>query len=144
MEQNIVPPQQRRNFLMIMLGAVGGLLAAVAGWPILRFLMPVDTGGAAGQVKVSKDLVKIGDAHLFQYHGRPAVVLQPSPGEFVALSAVCTHLGCVVQWQQDEDQFLCPCHGGRFTGDGAVISGPPPKPLESFPVALEGDQIVIG
>jgi cytochrome b6-f complex iron-sulfur subunit len=144
MEQNLVPPQQRRNFLMIMLGAVGALLTAAAGWPILRFLMPVDKGGAAGQVKISKDLVAIGSAHLFEFQGRPAVVLQPSPGEFVALSAVCTHLGCVVQWQENEEQFLCPCHAGRFNGAGAVISGPPPKPLESFPVALEGDQIVIG
>jgi cytochrome b6-f complex iron-sulfur subunit len=144
MEQNLVPPPKRRNFLMIMLGGVGALLAAAAGWPVLRFLMPADKAGDAGRIAIDKGLVTPGSAHLFQYQGRPAVVLQPSPGQFVALSAVCTHLGCVVQWQEAEELFLCPCHGGRFSGDGTVISGPPPKPLESLPVALEGDQILVG
>jgi cytochrome b6-f complex iron-sulfur subunit len=144
MEQNLVPPPQRRNFLMIMLGGVGGLLAAAAGWPILRFLMPGKGGDSAGRVKIGRELVLPGEAHFFQYLGRPAVVLQTSPGEFIALSAVCTHLGCVVQWEAEQGQFLCPCHGGRFAGDGAVVSGPPPEPLETLPVVLEGDQILVG
>jgi len=60
------------------------------------------------------------------------------------LSAVCTHLGCIVQWQEEEDLFLCPCHAGRFAADGTVISGPPPEALETLPVTLEGDQILVG
>ncbi|MCK4535525.1 MAG: Rieske (2Fe-2S) protein [Desulfuromonadales bacterium] len=129
---------------MIMLGGVGGLLAVAAGWPIFRFLMPDKGDDSAGQVKIGRELVQPGSSHFFQYLGRPAVVLQPSPGKFVALSAVCTHLGCVVQWQEDQGQFLCPCHGGRFSEDGAVVSGPPPEPLETLPVVLEGDQILVG
>ncbi len=144
MGQNLVPPQQRRNFLMIMLGGVGGLLAVAAGWPVVRFLMPSGKGGSAGQVTLSRDVFAASSTHFFQYQGRPAVVLQPSPGTFVALSAVCTHLGCIVQWQEEDNQFLCPCHAGRFSADGAVVSGPPPKPLESLPVTLEGDQILVG
>ncbi|MEJ2471872.1 MAG: Rieske (2Fe-2S) protein [Desulfuromonadales bacterium] len=87
---------------------------------------------------------KQGDAHFFQYRGKPAVVLQPQPGDFVALSAVCTHLGCIVAWQKQAGEFLCPCHGGRFSAEGQVLGGPPPSPLESFPVKLEGDQLKIG
>ena len=124
MEQNMVSPSQRRNFLMVMLGGVGALLAAAAGWPLLRFLMPSGDGDAAGQVTIDRAQVALGQAHLFQYQGRPAMVLQPSPGEFVALSAVCTHLGCIVQWQEAEAEFLCPCHAGRFSATGAVVSGP--------------------
>lgn len=144
MEQNQVSPSQRRNFLMIMLGGVGALLAAAAGWPLVRFLMPSGQGGAAGQVAIDRAQVAPGTAHLFEYQGRPAVVLQTAPGEFLALSAVCTHLGCIVQWQEEEAQFLCPCHAGRFATDGSVISGPPPKPLETLPVTLDGDQVLVG
>ncbi len=144
MEPNLVSPSQRRNFLMIMLGGVGSLLAVAAGWPLVRFLMPSDTGDAASQVAIDRTLVTPGTAHLFQFQGRPAVVLQTAPGEFVALSAVCTHLGCIVQWQEEESQFLCPCHAGRFSTDGSVISGPPPKPLEILPVTLDGDQVLVG
>jgi nitrite reductase/ring-hydroxylating ferredoxin subunit len=53
----------------------------------------------------------------------------------VALSAVCTHLGCVVAWQDQAGEFLCPCHGGRFSADGQVLGGPPPKPLETLLVS---------
>ena len=106
--------------------------------------MPSGEGDAAGQVTIDRAQVALGKAHLFQYQGRPAMVLQPSPGEFVALSAVCTHLGCIVQWQEAEAEFLCPCHAGRFSATGAVVSGPPPEPLETLPVTLNGDQILVG
>jgi cytochrome b6-f complex iron-sulfur subunit len=72
------------------------------------------------------------------------VVVQPSAGKFIALTAVCTHLGCIVKWEADKGDFLCPCHAGRYASDGQVTAGPPPKPLESYPVTVAGDQVVIG
>lgn len=144
MAQELMAPQQRRKFLQILAGGIGVLLAAAAGWPLLRFLAPPGGGDASDQVAINREEVAPGSAHLFQYKGRPAVVLQPSPGDFIALSVVCTHLGCIVQWQENENLFLCPCHAGRFAADGTVISGPPPEPLESLPVTLEGDQILVG
>ena len=50
-------------------------------------------------------------------------------GEFIALSAVCTHLGCNVRWRREESRFACPCHAGFYDPNGDVISGPPPRPL---------------
>ena len=50
-------------------------------------------------------------------------------GEFLALSAVCTHLGCNVRWREGESRFACPCHAGFYDANGNVISGPPPRPL---------------
>ena len=49
---------------------------------------------------------------------------------FHVISAICTHLGCNVQWKGTE--FDCPCHGSRFNPDGTVISGPAPQPLPWF------------
>lgn len=144
MEQDLMTPQKRRKFLQILVGGVGVLLAGAAGWPLLRFLAPPGGADDSAQVTINREEVAPGSAHMFQFKGRPAVVLQPAPGDFIALSAVCTHLGCIVQWQENEDQFLCPCHAGRFATDGTVISGPPPEPLESLPVTLEGDQILVG
>ena len=144
MEAQPAPPAQRRTFLLIIAGGLAGLLAAAAGWPLLRFLAPATGAGAGGQVQIPRSAVKAGTAHFFQYRGKPAVVLQAKPGEYLALSAVCTHLGCVVQWQEAKGEFLCPCHGGRFALTGTVLGGPPPRPLENLPVVVDGDQLRIG
>lgn len=144
MEQNELTPVRRRGFLGLMLGGIGAALGAMFAWPVLRYLSPRSGGGAEAKVRVARDKVPVGGAFLLEFRGRPAVLLQPKPGDFIALSAVCTHLGCIVKWQKAQREFLCPCHGGRFSSAGEVLGGPPPKPLESFKVALEGDDIVIG
>jgi len=59
---------------------------------------------------------------------------------FHAISAVCTHLGCTVQWR--ETQFACPCHGSRFRPDGIVIGGPAPRPLPWYDVSLSPDGFI--
>lgn len=56
-----------------------------------------------------------------------------------ALSATCTHLGCRVAWHAGEGHFKCPCHGGVFSRDGAVVSGPPPEGLHRLPVRVNPD-----
>ena len=58
---------------------------------------------------------------------------------FHVISAVCTHLGCTVQWKADERRFDCPCHGSRFHADGSVIGGPAPRPLPCWAVGLSPD-----
>lgn len=138
------PLSQRRTFLLAIAGSLSALLAVAAGWPLLRFLAPVSADGGEETVSVPRATVKAGTAHFFQYRGKPAMVLQAKPGAYVALSAVCTHLGCVVQWQEEKGEFLCPCHGGRFSSAGAVLGGPPPRPLETLPVVVDGDQLRIG
>ena len=143
MTTNVSPPQ-RRKFLFTMLGGLGALIGAASAWPVFRFLSPITRDGSGDKVVVARGDVAQGKAHFFQYHGKPAVVLQPAPGEFVALSAVCTHLGCVVAWQEQAGEFLCPCHGGRFSASGQVLGGPPPAPLETLVVELDGDQLKIG
>lgn len=139
-----VSGEQRRKFLVVMLGLVGSALAAISAWPVLRFLSPGGGAEDSGRVLVEKAQMSGGGAHLFSFKGRPAILLQKAPGEFVAMSAVCTHLGCIVKWVEADQELLCPCHGGRFSTEGAVLGGPPPAALELYPVSLQDDQILIG
>jgi menaquinol-cytochrome c reductase iron-sulfur subunit len=59
--------------------------------------------------------------------------------EFWAISAVCTHLGCVVDWKPDQAEFYCSCHGSVFSKDGSNMSGPAPKPLLWYALSLAPD-----
>lgn len=58
---------------------------------------------------------------------------------FYAVSAVCTHLGCITQWKPEANQIACPCHGSKFTRDGTKTAGPAPRPLPHFSITLTAD-----
>ena len=58
---------------------------------------------------------------------------------FYAVSAVCTHLGCITQWKPEADTIACPCHGSKFKLDGVKIEGPAPRPLPHFAISLTAD-----
>lgn len=137
-------PTERRTFLGILLGVIGTIGAGALGWSVFRFLSPIDRGNEDSQVRIARNQVTVGGAHFFAYQGRPAVVVQPQAGEFIALNAVCTHLGCIIKWQNDTQDFLCPCHAGRFSSNGQVLGGPPPRALDSYTVTLDGDDLLIG
>jgi thiosulfate dehydrogenase (quinone) large subunit len=69
--------------------------------------------------------------------GVPALVVQIKSGDFRAFSAVCPHAGCTVQFEQQSDLFVCPCHGSTFSGStGAVQRGPAATGLSTIAVAL--------
>ena len=134
----------RRKFIIISLGAIGAVVAGMGAYPVFRYLSPQAPAGEKGLVTIPRAQVAVGQAHFFQFRGHPAVVLHKAPGVFLAFSAICTHLGCIIQWLPDTGEFLCPCHAGRFAGDGKVLGGPPPKPLQTIPIALSGDNLLIG
>jgi len=135
----------RRQFILsVLLGGIGVILAGGAGWSIWGYLAPPAGKGEKSKIRLARNLAPVGAAHFFQFRGHPAVVLQVAPGKFHAFSAICTHLGCIVQWVSGRQEFLCPCHGGRYDADGRVLGGPPPKPLEVIPVAVAGEELVVG
>ena len=123
---------------------IGTALAGGALLPLWEYLAPQEERLVQETVTIARSQVGLGQAHFFRFRGYPAVAIQVSPGEFVALSAVCTHLGCIVTWKPDESIFLCPCHGGKFSPNGEVLGGPPPAPLPSYSVAVKQDQLIIG
>ena len=136
--------QGRRRFLGICLGGLAAAGAAAAAWPVLRFLSPRAGSDAAAKVTISgKDLPE-GEAKFFEFAGVSAVLIRKRDGDVAAYSAVCTHLGCIVQWQKDRQEFLCPCHAGRFSSAGEVLGGPPPKPLVRLPFSVADGNITVG
>jgi len=64
--------------------------------------------------------------------------------EWIALSPVCTHLGCLVNWNRNKNEFQCCCHGGRYAMDGTVLGGPPPASLTRLPMEIRGDKLFVG
>jgi Rieske Fe-S protein len=74
--------------------------------------------------------------------GRPAYLIQ-SAGSVRMLSATCTHSGCLVTWQKQRSKFVCPCHGGTYDGQGAVVSGPPPRPLDQLPISVQNGNVYL-
>ena len=134
----------RRTFLGICLAGLGALAAAAVGWPVFRYLAPGSSREAAGKVVIPEKELAEGEAKFFEYAGSSAVLVRKKGGSLVALSAVCTHLGGIVQWQKDKQDFLCPCHAGHYSADGIVTAGPPPKPLPKIPFSVAGGNITVG
>jgi cytochrome b6-f complex iron-sulfur subunit len=64
-------------------------------------------------------------------------------GGFMAISAVCTHLNCIVNWNQILKRFECPCHGAKFNQMGEVLEGPPPRPLDVYKLQISAGNLVI-
>ncbi|HVQ88413.1 MAG TPA: Rieske (2Fe-2S) protein [Actinomycetes bacterium] len=70
------------------------------------------------------------------------VITQPEKGTFKAFTAVCTHLGCIVDEVAD-NVITCPCHGSTYSAaDGSVLGGPAPSPLAEVPVEVQDGQVV--
>lgn len=134
----------RRTFLGLCLAGLGTLAAAAVSWPLFRYLAPRSSQEAAAKVVIPAAEVREGEAKFFEFAGSSAVLVRKRGGDLVAFSAVCTHLGCIVQWEKDKQDFLCPCHGGHFSADGAVTAGPPPRPLKKLPFSVAGGSITIG
>lgn len=73
-----------------------------------------------------------------------AWVVKFSDSEIVAYGPQCTHLGCAYHWDDGRNDFLCPCHTSVFGIDGAVISGPAPRPLDRYETKVENGKLLIG
>jgi nitrite reductase/ring-hydroxylating ferredoxin subunit len=62
---------------------------------------------------------------------------------FFAMSATCTHLGCMTQYLETGDEIFCPCHGSRFDSSGAVTQGPAPRPLPRLHMSVDNGELVV-
>jgi Rieske Fe-S protein len=98
-------------------------------------------GGSAAGALTATSAIPVGGGKIFP--AQTTVVTQPSAGEFKVFSAVCTHMGCIVN-QIADGRIDCPCHGSEYSiTDGAVLAGPAPKPLPAKPFKVTGDSIFL-
>ncbi|HJT23007.1 MAG TPA: ubiquinol-cytochrome c reductase iron-sulfur subunit [bacterium] len=147
---------QRRSFLIGLITVMGGFIAFILGGSgATYFLSPAWRTKKEDWVEVGPvDGIKGGDPVKLDYVKRKKdgwqVIESPSSvwvmrqkDEWVAFDPHCTHLGCPYRWDASKQAFLCPCHGGVFSKDGTVVSGPPPKPLQRYPVKVEGGTIYV-
>lgn len=136
-QEPTVKPLTRRELLnYVWLGSIGVFLAELGGVGYI-FAMPRFKAGEFG-----------GKFTLGPVSSLPGVEALPGPnneGKFwfvrldqgiLALYKVCTHLGCIYNWQDSQTRFICPCHGSQFQRDGTYITGPAPRSLDRFIVRL--------
>jgi cytochrome b6-f complex iron-sulfur subunit len=134
----------RRIFLATCLGAIAAAGGGATLYPVYRYLAPRKTHENGVKVSFPESEVPPGGAKFFALNGEAGVVIRKKSGELAAFSAVCTHLGCILQWETEKQEFICPCHGGRFSSAGAVISGPPPRPVAKLSFSIINGTITIG
>jgi cytochrome b6-f complex iron-sulfur subunit len=79
----------------------------------------------------------------YDLKGRELVLVRTGESTVKAISTTCTHLGCKVHWEADKNIFFCPCHNGVFNPDGVVLEGPPPRPLDTYRVDVEGKVVYL-
>lgn len=149
----------RRSFFASMLGMGCGLIAAVIGMPMARYILyPIQNVNSAGK------WTEVGDASEFaniegpvtktialtQRDGWREVVSMQSvfvnrsaDGALHVLSPICPHLGCSVGWHPSQNKFICPCHGGQFSADGSRISGPPPRGLDRLDAQVKDGKLEV-
>lgn len=135
----------RRTFLNTLFG--GWFLAFMGGsaYALLKFAFPtlgkepdfvvLDTGQYMDIPKNS--------AKPFAWGGKLGFFFKRQDGTIAALKGVCTHMECNITYKAEERKFYCACHKGWFDETGKNIAGPPPKPLESFDIRIEGNKLIV-
>jgi len=136
---------KRRDFLGLLLG--GGFFAWIIAlfYPVVKYLEPPEIEEAkVSNVKIGKveDMAK-DSGKIIKFGNKPVIVIREKTGEYVAFSAVCTHLDCIVQYRKDYGQIYCACHNGRYDLNGRNISGPPPAPLTPFEVKVVKEEVIV-
>lgn len=155
---SIASIMSRRKFMQSTIAAIGGFIGAAMAIPAIAYIV-----GPAVQRNQQQEWIRLGSASKVEI-GTPTLfktkiekqtgwinneteltfyVITEDGRNYVAMSNICTHLGCRVRWIANERQFFCPCHNAIFDEDGNVVTGPPPSPLDRYEVKVEDDQLFI-
>lgn len=148
----------RRSFFGTVTWLLGALIGAVYAIPAIAYLIApalqreeenewLSLGSTSrvelGKPTLVKTTIERQTGWITNQEELSVYVLTENGRDYVALSNICTHLGCRVRWIDDQEEFFCPCHNGVFDKDGTVLDGPPPRPLDQFEVRVQDDQIQV-
>jgi len=131
----------RRDYLRLLVTVSGGLFAGTAA--VAAGIFRRHGEGSAPSKRIASDIAR-GEAVTFTYPGAddPAIAVRLENGDLVGYSSVCTHLACAVLWIKESGRLECPCHNGVFDArNGAVVAGPPPRPLPAVRLEEHDDGI---
>jgi cytochrome b6-f complex iron-sulfur subunit len=128
-------PVSRREFLNIAWLASLGLLTVNLGGVTFFFAMPRFKEGEFGGLYTIGPVAQLPDVDTAPVnYPKVKLWLSNTPDGVMALYKVCTHLGCLYNWNNQENKFICPCHGSQFQANGEYIQGPAPRSLDRFVV----------
>jgi Rieske Fe-S protein len=154
----------RRGFLKIATVAIGGVMGAVVAFPLIRYVLfpvrekvvsapdePLDVldiralepGAPPTRVQIIASNVRDGWAVADDVPLGAAWVRKTASGDIQALSSVCPHLGCSVDFDRSAEIYKCPCHKSAFAPDGTKLSGPSKRGLDPLPVRVEEGRVKI-
>lgn len=144
------PEEMHRRAFIYGLAAMAGCgYAAAIGYPVYRYLAsPVEkaaTAAAVNEISLPKaDELPKGSALVFKFGTAPALLIHHADDTWSAMSAVCTHLACTVQYEADQNRIYCACHSGVYDPKtGANVAGPPPRPLTLFKVTVHPGSVTV-
>jgi len=152
------PVMDRRSFVKIVTASLGSMMAAIVGLPVIQYFISPALGKTTGDDWISLgsldnypfDIPTLFNFTITKVNGWErssmsygAFVLRKEGQDPIVFSDVCTHLSCRVNWDEEVSEFYCPCHAAFFDVNGAVVSGPPPRPLDRYEIRLDGDQLFI-
>lgn len=141
----------RRGFVGWAVGLGAAFVALVAGIPLIGSVVGANGQGAPNEfVKVADvSAIPVGepfglsfaettkDAYNVTMLPHSVYALKKSDTDITVFSPVCPHLGCQVFFDRQLKQYACPCHGSRFSLDGAHIAGPAPRSLDALPSKID-------
>jgi Rieske Fe-S protein len=145
-ENQPVEDAGRRSFFNRLFQTVMGLWGVAFITVVFSYIKaPRDSKGIEEKIKRVGPLseLPIGAARFIADERQPFWVIRTSSEELVALSATCTHLRCILQWDKDSGRLVCPCHAGAFDLNGNVVAGQTPRPLQSLKVDTRGGIIYV-
>lgn len=142
--------KKRRAFLKRFLKMFFTLLILIFPLFLLSFLKPKNPQKKQYEYheipsdSIPKEGIKKINVHIKKLNRTVKIYIVNDGKSFFALSPVCTHLGCFVNFDRQKNEFICPCHGGRYDINGYVIAGPPKEPLQRLPVKIENNKLLVG
>ena len=135
---------ERRSVLKTTIALLGTTTLLSLGYPVLRFLSPSVRRQSGEKITIRKEEIPPGSARELVFEGTPILVINRRETGFIALSRICTHLGCLVGYDKYKGQLVCPCHAGVFDLDGQMIAGPGSAPLRQFFLTVSATHVTLG